>query len=118
MGLKVRVYRAGGMGDSTLGGISSCYDRLTVVNVDGPFDPSEDAPAVILTTGPMNTVRLIPAVFNDLSKQWEGVDTAHGEWVMYGGNAASTSDSRWSRAVKDLVGVASDFVKIFDRVEA
>jgi len=112
MGMIVYVYRAGRGGDSTNGGISSQVDALTVVNVDGPFDPDVDRPAVLLKEGPYNTARLVPA-----EKVGANYDEVPG-WYMYGGNAASTSDSRWSRAIEEMFGAKFDFVKIFDRIEA
>ena len=47
MGLTVRIYRDGG-DDCTNGGISSKVERLTLLNVAGPFEPSFDAPAAML----------------------------------------------------------------------
>jgi len=116
MGLTVYVYKCP-LGDCTNGGISSKYDSLTVVNVKGPSEPREYSPAVLLVTGPYNTARLVPAVFNDLSEKWESIETAHGEWVMFGGNFGSTSDSRFSEAIKLLNGDKNGIVKIFDRIE-
>jgi len=106
MGLIVNVYRLASGSDCTNGGVSSKCDELTVVNIDGPFEPTETRPAVKLVKGPMNTVRIVPV--NLLES---------GVWVMFGGNIASTSDSRFNAAINDLIGYSSFSVGIFDRVE-
>jgi len=106
MGLRVNVYRAAGR-DCTNGGVSSKYDTLTVVNADGPFDPSDDAPAAKLLIGPYDTIRLVPVELDEQNV-----------WVMFGGNLASTSDSRFGEAIEKLGGDRfAAAVNIFDRVE-
>ena len=110
MGLTVSVYRnADSNTDCTNGGLSSKVTSLTIVNVDGPFDPSERSPAVVLVEGPYNTARLVPADLHEAN-----------EWVMYGGNIGVTSDSRLGEAVAKITGKKFDdgIVKIFDRVES
>ena len=85
---------------------------FTVVNAEGPFDPSDDYPAASLETGPYGNLRLVPT---DLKEA--------GKWVMFGGNYASTSDSRWADSIAKIRkvdrGVAYDMtaVAVFDRVE-
>ena len=108
MGLIVNVYTDKSGTDCTNGGVSSKVNSLTVINVDGPFEPTEDRPAVVLAIGPYNTARLIPADLHEAN-----------EWVMYGGNIGVTSDSRFGEAVGKLTGrkFADGIVKIFDRVE-
>lgn len=106
MGLRVNVYRSAGQ-DCTNNGVSSRYDTLTVVNADGPFDPSDDAPAAILTVGPFGTIRLEPVELYESN-----------QWVMFGGNLASTSDSRFGEAIEKLGGDRfAAAVNIHDRVE-
>lgn len=106
MGLILSVYRPADFGecDCTNGGISASHDRLTVTNVDGPFDPSPDAPAVYLEKGPLGAIRL-KSPTND------------GRWTMFGGNYAGTSDSRFNDAVERLIGYRAGVVPIHDRVE-
>lgn len=106
MGLIVSVYRSAG-GDCTNGGISSRYNYLCVVNVDGPFEPSERACAVMLCKGAYGTKNIKPAKLVD------------GVWVvdadkayMAGGNFAADSDSRFTAAV-GFYGAVS----IHDRTE-
>lgn len=110
MGLIVDIYRnADRYTDCTNGGISSKVTQLCVINVDGPFEPTDNAPAVKLLPGPFNSVRLVPAELAD----------SYGVGVMYGGNFASTSDSRFGQAIAKLTEQrhADGVVKIFDRVE-
>lgn len=110
MGLIVYVYRTAALGDSTAGGISSRHDTLTVVNVDGPFDPTDTRPAALIEDGPQGTVRIVPAR-----------QTRTGDWIrndlpwlsgpMFGGNYAS-GDSRLREAAGFYGAIA-----IHDRYE-
>ena len=109
MGLLVSVYRNSELGDCTNNGLSNKHNKFCVVNVEGPFNPSDDAPAVKLASGPYNSVRLIPVELIE-----------NKSWVMFGGNYAGTSDSRFSEAVNETIGydkMSNGVVKIFDRVE-
>ena len=112
MGLIVSVYRDSSRNsDCSNNGISNKHNELTVVNVPGPFEPKEDRPAVLLTKGPLNSVNIKPAKLVD--DKWVVEDGL----FMYGGNAASTSDSRFGQAVEQLCGYNHSFVKIHDRLE-
>lgn len=108
MGIVVDVYRNSAMpNDYTLGGVSSRFNRLCVVNADGPFKASEDCPAVMLELGALNSVRLVSVA-----------DKERGVWTMFGGNYATTCDSRFSEAVEALLGHRFyGAVAIHDRVE-
>jgi hypothetical protein len=111
MGIIIHVYRAPD-GDFTNGGISGRVKTLTVVNVEGPFEPTPDRPAVILTTGPLGHPIIVPVR--------EPVETPDIELIgpMFGGNLADTSDSRWGRAVRNIAGrYSSTAVPIHDRFE-
>ena len=113
MGLTVRIYRDGG-DDATNGGISSKVEKLTLINVEGPFDPSFDAPAAILrvkTIGSRKHPYIEPVTV-----------TKRGDllWLnggMFGGNYAGTSDSRFGEAVAKMIGHKYGPVGIHDRVE-
>lgn len=109
MGMIVSVYRdSSSKTDCTAGGVSSKFTRLCVVNVDGPFEPADDLPAAILVSGPYSTARIVPLKLHKSRT-----------WVMYGGNIAVTSDSRFGEAVSKVTkrNFADGVVKIFDRVE-
>ncbi|MND22857.1 hypothetical protein D3C76_165600 [compost metagenome] len=110
MGLIVEVYRSARMGDCTNNGVSSRVDSLTLVNVSGPFEPSDNAPAAWLV--PHRTMKgVVYIVCED--------PVTSGKWPMAGGNYAATSDSRFSEAVQKLTGfpVWHGAVKIHDRYE-
>ena len=109
-GLRVHVFR-NALGDSTNGGRSANVKTVTVVNVDGPFAPTDDAPAFVLVTGPTGVPILRPV---------DGpTDPEATIGPMAGGNIASTSDSRWTAAVTDIAGTrfAPTGVAIHDRFE-
>jgi hypothetical protein len=105
MGLIVHIY-ANPLGDCSNGGVSSRVKRLTLVNVDGPFDPSPGAPAARLVKRPnVGNIVAIP-------------DEVADKWTMSGGCFVYTSDDRFSQAVAELSGYAFGFpVALFDRVE-
>lgn len=108
MGMTIRVFRSD-LGDGTNGGASSYSRTLCVTNCEGPFEPSEDSPAVKLVMaepyGGRKILRLIP-------------ECAEGKQTMFGGNYGSTSDSRFSELCEKLLGGSFyGAVAIHDRVE-
>ena len=108
MGLLVSVYRNSEFGDCTNGGISKFNNSFCISNVDGPVEPNDQYPELILVKGPYNTPRLVPVEFVE-----------NHTWCMFGGNYAGTSDSRLGEAVAKITGarLGECIVKIFDRVE-
>lgn len=121
MGMIVSVLRAGNY-DCTNRGVSSQYDQLCVMNVEGPFEPRHPdtgkitAYPVILEKGPMNTVRLVPVNEQALFEHDDLERT--GQWTMMGGNYAATSDSRFAKAIEAILGHSFyGAVAIHDRVE-
>ena len=116
MGIHVNIYQQAreedtwlGKIDCTMGGEPSYAKGFTVVNAEGPFEPCEDYPAAELVMaepiGGRKILRLIP-----VSKK--------GKWTMFGGNYASTSDSRFSRLCDQLLGGSFyGAVAVHDRVE-
>lgn len=119
MGLNVSVYRAADRQDCTNGGISSRFSTLCVMNVEGPFNPSDRAAPVVLRKHPtMNAVHLVPAYFNVKEQRWEPVP---GHFMM-GGNYGATSDSRFGDTVRRMYGIEytayiCSAVSIHDRQE-
>lgn len=117
MGIRAHIHRWS-LGDCTNHGISAAVDQLTIVNADGPFEPSDDAPAALIHKHtpfgdhrPMVTI--VPAELVD--GQW----CKDRRWGMFGGNFAYTSDSRFHDAIARVTGLV-DFngaVKIHDRFE-
>lgn len=116
MGIIVSVYRQAPYNqsildslDTTNGGESSYHRGFTVTNCEGPFEPSAEYPAAeLVMAAPIHgrkILRLIP-------------ESVKGEWTMFGGNYASTSDSRFSKKCEELLGVNFyGAVAIHDRVE-
>lgn len=103
MGLRISIYRDDY--DSKLN-VFHGKRQVTLVNVSGPFEPTEDAPAAVLVAGYVGKQAIIiPAD--------EYKDGAQ----MFGGTFGSTSDSRFSEAVKELCGTSHFAVAIHDRRE-
>ena len=99
--------------DCTNGGESSYVKGFCVTNVDGPFNPCEDYPAAKLIKQEFGfgcSLKIVPE-----SK----LDKA----TSFGGNFASTSDSRFGDKCRELMGedIGNVYglgpVKIHDRVE-
>lgn len=112
VGMIVQVYRSNtGEHDCTAGGMTNHktgVDQLCLINVAGPFMPTEDTPAALLAPGPLGSLRIVPAC-----PRWE-----FGGCRMFGGNFAYTSDSRFTNAVREMTN--SDHagpVAIHDRFE-
>jgi hypothetical protein len=96
MGLIVKVYRS--KHDATNGGLSSKYDDICIVNIDGPFKPSEDAAAFVLLEGPLGDPTLYPVLeVGDGAYQQAKPQGFVGP--MFGGNYAASSDGRFRDAV-------------------
>ena len=110
MGLLVSIYRDIDGVDCTNGGVSSRDIKgLCITNIDGPFIPSPQFPAAKLVKHEYfhgNTVVVVP-------------EEVEGRWTMMGGNLARTSDSRFSRAIEELLEVKTFYggIPIHDRVE-
>jgi hypothetical protein len=116
MGITVDIYKRdmsdsflGDGYDCTNGGESSYAKGFTVINCEGPFEPNDDYPPAELICeepiGGRKCLRLVP-----VSKKEK--------WTMFGGNYATTSDSRFCRLCDELIG--GNFygaVAIHDRVE-
>ena len=106
MGMLINVYRSEGS-DCTNGGVSANHTMLTVINVSGPFKPSDHAPAVKLVKGTFDgCAKIVPVDLEDRQ-------------TMFGGNYGATSDSRFSDALRQVTGYRwpSSAVAIHDRVE-
>lgn len=120
MGIHVNIYKQAGQEDSwlgevdcTMGGESSYAKGFTVINAEGPFEPCEDYPAATIVKQSFGfgcSLKLVPESKKD-------------KWTMFGGNFASTSDSRFGEACREIMGVdlgnvySLGPVPIHDRVE-
>lgn len=108
MGLLVEVYKWS-LGDCTNGGVSSKHNKLCIINMEGPFEPRDDAPAALLIQHPSvkEHCYIVPKELIDSSRVF-----------MSGGNFAYSSDTRFWQAVNKLTGTKGSFaVSIHDRTE-
>jgi len=99
MGLIVNIYRD--QHDSELNAFHG-YQSVVVLNVEGPFEPTEDIPAAMLEHNGLGDPIIVP--FPGVRPGVIG--------PMYGGTIADTSDSRWREAVGGYHGLP-----IHDRYE-
>lgn len=95
-GLTCSVFRDADLGDCTNRGLTSRVNRVCLMRdpaetspaipqVEGPFPPRDDSPAVYLKRGPYGDLKAVPATPTP-----EGCTP----W-MFGGNFIYTSDSRF-----------------------
>lgn len=94
------------LGNCSNNGVSAKFKQVCIINVEGPFDPKDDAPAVKLVKRErIGNVVCIPV----------GLE---GKGTMFGGAFVHTSDSRFGEAVRKLSGYDHSFpVALHDRVE-
>lgn len=113
MGMLISVYRNAELNsDCSNFGISKQFTRLCVVNVDGPFKPDINAPAVRLEQHVKGCLRLVPVI-----QAGAGWQNAPGH-AMMGGNYGGTSDSRFCDICEILLGHRFyGLVAIHDRYE-
>lgn len=105
MGLIVSILKPAGSNCSA-GGVSARYENLTLVNVDGPFEPTADRPAAYLKGGNLPGTAIVVPEENT------------GKWSMMGGCYVATSDSRFGDAVEKIIGARFyGAVPLHDRVE-
>lgn len=88
MGLMVEIYRS--EYDTKLN-VFYRKKGVTVINIEGPFEPSEDSPAAKLAKNSLGNWIIVPADDYDENKLGP---------QMFGGTYGATSDSRFSRATK------------------
>jgi hypothetical protein len=105
MGIIANIYRADNR-DSSAGGMSSRFTEVTIVNVEGPFEPTVGRPAVELVDGyARGTCFVRPTYLCE-------------ERPMMGGTFVATSDSRFRNKVREITGAEfSGAVPFQDRVE-
>jgi hypothetical protein len=117
MGLNVDVFRNSSHYDCTNGGMTSRFNRVCLVNVDGPFEPTLDIPAAVLVKGNLpNTAKVVPEEALNNNGDW----TIFGapKIYMFGGNFVATRDSRFNRAVEEITGYRFyGAIPVHDRVE-
>ncbi len=104
MGIIADIYDSP-FGNCSNGGISAKYKQVCVINVDGPFKPTPDTPAVRLIKRSSGNLVCVPLGLED-------------KWTMFGGAYIETSDSQFTKAVEKLSGYDHAFpIALHDRVE-
>ena len=102
MGLRLDIFKSD-RGDCSNRGVSSRCSSVTLVAdesgnaIDGPDEPSDEAPAVRLANGPYGSRRIVPVELE-------------GRHTMFGGAFVWSSDSRFR-------GLSEQPVQLHDRVE-
>jgi hypothetical protein len=110
MGASVNLFRNFDTGDG--GGLNAFGGwKVTVVNVDGPFEPSLNAPAAMLVDGPGGGKIVVPAIKDGDS--WVEVPASGPAGARMFGGSYAAGDSRFQRAAGGY-GVA---VAVHDRIE-
>lgn len=110
MGIIANVYRANRQ-DCSNNGLSANYDRVCIVNAEGPFEPSEDCPAVKLVVGPGG--RGGNQNYNIVARPYMKPGQP-----MFGGAFLHSSDSRFGELVERLAGAPrTGAVPFHDRYE-
>ena len=117
MGMIIYVYKNPHRHDTTRGGITHRYTDLCVVNCRGTFEPKKHRPAVMLVDDrPMGKPypKLVPAYEREKGT---------GDWLrskedlMFGGNYAGCSDSRFRDFCAENNGGPYGMLPVFDRIE-
>jgi hypothetical protein len=87
-------------------GISSWAEQVCITNVEGPFEPDDKTPSVLLLKG--NLVGIVHIVPEALIKKYP----------MFGGCFVHTADSRLYEAVEKLTGARFyGAISLHDRIE-
>ena len=86
--------------------------RVTVLNIDWPFEPTPDAPAALLTQNALGGPIIVPAFIDELGNA-QPVKRGGMIGPMFGGTFAASSDSRFGRATEQ-----SGAISIHDRFES
>jgi hypothetical protein len=119
MGLRAEIYTSR-LGSCSNGGISERHQTVTVVNAEGPFSPTDDAPPVLLVKGNLpGTVKIVPASM-DTPGEYQPAEPLGMLGPMAGGCYVDTSDSRFGEAISRIIGgmpAAHGPVALHDRFE-
>lgn len=118
MGLIAHIYKTAGLGDCSNGGLSGKVDEVTIVNADGPFEPTLERPAVMIVPGYVRgTVHAVPAIENQgmFDTPWL---PAREHW-MHGGTFIGSSDARFSECIFAILHTPHDGspIAFHDRTE-
>jgi len=100
MGLIVGIYRNG---DAHPYSLFKDYDAVTVTNMHGPFEPTDDRPAAIMVENPFGDPILMPDV-PWMHQQGKCLQVPETESFAASGSYAATSDSRFGEALCAFTG--------------
>lgn len=118
-GIRVSIFRDARLGPCSNGGISERVDQVTLVDADGPFEATPEAPAVRLVKRVIGGEAIITATpvveHESMACHLTGKETACGP--MMGGSYIACSDSRFGKAVRALGGNGYGAVALHDRFE-
>ena len=118
MGLHINVYKEAGREDDWLGNVDCTNGGITsknikglcITNCEGAVNPTEDYPPARLVVRNIMGSKLVTIVPEE--------ELEKGSWTMMGGNYGSTSDSRFSEKVEEMLGTRFyGAIAIHDRVE-
>lgn len=116
MGLVVTIYKDGERPPTR--GVSAHVDKLTLVNVDGPFEPSAEAPPAFLEKGNIPGVAKVVPHGGAPGMPGMGAGLAGYVGPMFNGSYVGTSDSRFREAVEEITGAPfAGAVQLHDRYE-
>lgn len=107
MGLTVEILR-GSYNSSR--NVFRNVSEVTLVNVEGPSEPTDKRPAAVLKSGPLNTLHIVPVDYSEFEPLGKG-------FLCFGGTYAATSDSRFHRAIQSLGGNSHVAIAIHDFYE-
>ena len=113
MGLHVYIYRSDDLKGCSNNGVSERPNikGLTIMNIEAPFEPSEEYPAARLVFEKVfqhPTVRVIPQKLLNA-----------GVWTMMGGSYVAACDSRFNEKIYELTGIRFyGAVPLHDRTES
>ena len=96
MGLTESIFRSHRR-DCTNGGASATADSFTIINIDGPSNPTPTAPAAVLKEGNLAGTAIIVPVHDPA-----GTGKPGHVGPMMGGNYAASCDSRFRQAVEAI----------------
>lgn len=88
-------------------GLSARFDTLTLVNAEGPSEPTTERPAVALVAGnTAGTLKIVPVLNcgSDDDPEWQEFKPDHLVGPMAGGNYGATSDSRFGQLAESILG--------------
>jgi hypothetical protein len=95
-GIRMDIYRSAKMPDCSNGGISGRVHEVTLILPEGgPFEPTADAPAIILENHVRSALRAVEC--DEDGERLTG-------WSMMGGCYVATSDSRFGDECERLLG--------------